>query len=68
LVDDPAAYVRVRARVRGADPDVSGGVRHVPSDRHAAYVHLPAYRKQMDRLRTEFGWPTTDQLSRQYTR
>ena len=63
LVDDPAGYARFRARRRGPDPDVVGGVKYVPSDRHAAYVHLPAYRKAMDRLRKEFGWPTTKQLS-----
>ncbi|MGD9997800.1 MAG: flavin-containing monooxygenase [Ilumatobacteraceae bacterium] len=68
LVEDRASYERFRARRRGTDPDVSGGVRHVDSDRHAAYVHLPAYRKQMDRLRRELGWPTTAELGGQYAR
>lgn len=63
LVDDPHGYARFRARLQGPDPDVSGGVRYVPSDRHAAYVHLPAYRKQLDRLRREFGWPGNKELS-----
>ena len=65
MVDDPTGYARFRARRRQPDPDVSGGVKYVPSDRHAAYVHLPAYRKEMDRLRKEFGWPATKDLSYQ---
>lgn len=66
LVDDPVAFQRFRALRKGPDPDVSGGVKHVASDRHAAYVHLPAYRKAMDRLRKQFGWPVTKELERQH--
>ena len=64
LVEDPETYARFRRRIQGNDPDVSGGVRYVPSDRHAAYVHLPAYRHQLDRLRREFGWPVAKDLTR----
>lgn len=67
LVDDPTTYRRFRAVRQGPDPDVSGGVRYVPSDRHAAYVHLPAYRKALDRLRKDFGWPTVTELEKAAT-
>ncbi|MEQ8281965.1 MAG: hypothetical protein RH863_04385 [Parvibaculum sp.] len=38
-------------------PDLSGGIKFVGSDRHATYVEIDAYRKQMTRLRKRFGWP-----------
>ncbi len=38
-------------------PDLSGGIRFVGSDRHATYVEITAYRKQMARIRTQLGWP-----------
>lgn len=40
--------------------DVSGGVRHVASDRHAAYLHLPAYRKAAAKVRSLMGWGSFD--------
>ncbi len=53
---DPALYARLREQFSSPDPDVSGGVRHLESDRHAAYVNLQAYQQQVDRLRSAFGW------------
>ena len=41
-------------------PDVSGGVRHITSDRHASYIHLPAYRKAAKKLRKRLGWERFD--------
>lgn len=37
-------------------PDLSGGIKFVGSARHATYVEIDAYRKQMKRLRKRFGW------------
>lgn len=45
---------------RERSPDFSGGVSHVASDRHASYLHLPAYRKAAARLRKRLGWPRFD--------
>ena len=45
---------------KGPSPDLSGGVRHIRSDRHAAYLHLPAYRREADRLRSRLGWEPFD--------
>lgn len=38
-------------------PDLTGGIKFVGSDRHATYVEIAAYRKQMKRVRQKFGWP-----------
>jgi Flavin-binding monooxygenase-like len=57
---DAAQYARLRLRFAGQDPDVSGGIRHVNSDRHAAYVNLQAYQKAVDALRKDFGWTAID--------
>lgn len=57
---DAALYARLRGRFAGPDPDVSGGVRHLASDRHAAYVNLHAYQKAVDSLRKDFAWPAID--------
>lgn len=53
---DGAAADRLRALRRSPSPDVSGGVRHVASDRHVGYLHLPAYRKAAGALRSQMGW------------
>lgn len=37
-------------------PDLSGGINFVGSARHATYVEIDAYRKQMNRVRKRFGW------------
>lgn len=60
---DPAQYARLRQRFASPDPDVSGGVRHINSDRHAAYVNLHAYQKAVDAMRKEFGWDPIDASS-----
>jgi Flavin-binding monooxygenase-like len=57
---DPAQYARLRARFAGPDPDVSGGVRHQATDRHAAYVNLQAYQHAVEAMRKDFGWPAID--------
>jgi hypothetical protein len=58
---DRAQFDRLRRRFAGPDPDVSGGVKHQSTDRHAAYVNLQAFQKASKTLRKEVGWPTVDQ-------
>lgn len=60
---DREQFLRLAARFAGPDPDVSGGVRHQSTDRHAAYVNLQAYHKAAKTLRKEFGWPLVGQAS-----
>ena len=38
-------------------PDLTGGIKFAASARHAAYVEIGAYRKQMKKLRRALGWP-----------
>ncbi len=54
---DPAGHARFRQIVATARPDLSGGVRHVHSDRMANYLNMVTYRKVIARLRGDFGWP-----------
>jgi len=37
-------------------PDLTGGIKFVGSSRHATYVEIDAYRKQMAHIRKRFGW------------
>lgn len=57
---DEAARAQLARTRRDASPDVSGGVKHVASDRHASYLHLPAYRKAAKKLRSKLGWGKFD--------
>ncbi len=58
---DGDQFARLRDRFAGPDPDVSGGVKHQATDRHAAYVNLQAYHKASKAIRKDFGWPVVDQ-------
>jgi hypothetical protein len=53
---DSAGRARLERLRREQSPDVSGGVRHVTSNRHSSYLHLPAYRKAAGKLRKRLGW------------
>jgi len=54
--DDPKKGVRFSKFVTGRQPDLSGGVSYVASDRHATYVNIDAYRKEMTHLRKKMRW------------
>jgi cation diffusion facilitator CzcD-associated flavoprotein CzcO len=54
---NPQEYSQLQALFAKPSPDVSGGVKHVSSDRHAAYVNLHAYQKAVAAIRKEFQWP-----------
>ena len=58
---DRDQFARLRARFAGPDPDVSGGVKHQATDRHAAYVNLQAYQKASKAFRKDLGWPVVGQ-------
>lgn len=38
-------------------PDLTGGIHFVGTDRHATYVDGKAYRKHLRRVRQRLGWP-----------
>ncbi len=58
---DRGQFAQLCRRFTGTDPDVSGGVKHQSTDRHAAYVNLQAYHHAAKQLRKDFGWPQIDQ-------
>lgn len=66
--NDRGQFDRLRERFTGPDPDVSGGVKHQATDRHAAYVNLQAYGKAATALRKDFGWPAVDQATFEHLR
>ena len=38
-------------------PKLTGGIRHVNTQRHAGYVESTAYRKYLSEVRKKLGWP-----------
>jgi cation diffusion facilitator CzcD-associated flavoprotein CzcO len=54
---DAVAHARLRRVIEHEHPDLSGGVRHVATDRMANYLNMVTYRKVMAKLRAQFGWP-----------
>jgi cation diffusion facilitator CzcD-associated flavoprotein CzcO len=58
---DRPQFEALSKRWAGPDPDLSGGVKHQATDRHAAYVNLHAWQKMSKQLRKELGWPVVDQ-------
>lgn len=57
LRDNPDRAARFREFVTHDRPDLSGGVRFVDSPRHANYVEVRAYRRNLRRVAKEMGWP-----------
>lgn len=55
--DQPKQAKRFHKRLASYQPDLSGGVNYVGSDRHATYVNIDAYKKAMTDLRKHMGWP-----------
>ncbi|WP_308798264.1 flavin-containing monooxygenase [Agromyces silvae] len=53
---DPARAARLRHIVATETPDLSGGIRFVGSDRHATYVEVRAFRRELRRLASRMGW------------
>lgn len=47
---------RFRQIIRTHNPDLSGGISFVGSDRHATYVEVRAYKRELRRLTRKMGW------------
>ena len=52
---DPARAARFDA-IKPEEPDLSGGVKYLASDRHGNYVQHDAYLAELRRLRKRMGW------------
>ncbi|MBY6212626.1 NAD(P)-binding domain-containing protein [Microbulbifer agarilyticus] len=51
------AAERLAQFIQGPEPDLSGGVRYVESNRHSGYANQQAYGKAMRKMRRAMGWP-----------
>jgi len=56
--DRPQAAERFRKLVQHDRPNLSGGIHFVATDRHATYVEVRAFRKQLRRIARLLGWST----------
>lgn len=52
---NPARAARFDA-IKAEDPDLSGGVRYLATDRHGNYVQHDAYLAELGRLRRRMAW------------
>lgn len=55
--DAPADWARLSRRINEHNPDLSGGVKYVATDRHAAYANLDALSREFKLLRKHMRWP-----------
>jgi cation diffusion facilitator CzcD-associated flavoprotein CzcO len=58
---DKAKAERIEQFINGAEPDLSGNVRYVSSNRHEGYTNSGAYSKAMQTMRKTFGWDAADE-------
>ena len=54
--DDPSAHARLRDLAAAPPPVLSGGIKLVKSARHAHYIDIDAYRKELKLFRARMGW------------
>jgi hypothetical protein len=54
--DAPASAARFDRIIQDERPDLSGGIRFVASQRHAAYVEAHAFKQHLRKLRKRMGW------------
>lgn len=50
----------IQQYIKGAEPDLSGKVRYVPSERHSGYTNSDAFIKAMAALRKTMHWPSAE--------
>lgn len=53
---NPERADKFRHIVRTENPDLTGGIRFVGSDRHATYVEVRAYKRELRRITRRMGW------------
>ena len=55
-LSDPAAHARLRALTSLSPPDLSGGIKLIKTARHAHYVDVDGFKKELKRFRRKLGW------------
>ena len=58
--DDPAEWARFQKRLDTYEPDLSGGVNYVASDRHATYANIDSMKREYKELRNHMRWPSLE--------
>lgn len=53
-------WKKLQSIVQGKEPNLTGGVRYVDSDRHRGYTNAKAYNKAAKKFRKTMGWPELD--------
>jgi hypothetical protein len=62
-LDNPGKASPFDALIASDDPDLSGGLKFVKSQRHEVYLEAHALKSYLKRLRKKMGWP---ELSESY--
>jgi uncharacterized protein Usg len=55
--DAPEEFRKFRSIIDNWNRDLSGGIKFVPSQRHAFYVNTDDYRAALKSVRKSMGWP-----------
>jgi hypothetical protein len=55
--NNPARAAAFDKLIREDRPDLSGGIHFIDSDRHKVYIEIHAYKKYVEKLRRQMGWP-----------
>lgn len=56
-LDGAATAAQFDQLIQGDEPDLSGGIQFVNSDRHAVYLDARAFLAYLVKLRAELNWP-----------
>lgn len=58
--EDGEAWQTLQRILAEPEPDLTGGVRYLDSDRHSLYVNARAYLKAVKKLCRTMGWPNME--------
>jgi hypothetical protein len=61
---NPQNAEKFEALIKNDDPDLSGGVSYVKSDRHANYINKAAYMKYLNKLDKNMKWTPLNMLNK----
>lgn len=53
----PSLATQFDQLIENDQPNFSGGLNFIDSDRHKAYIEINAYKRYIDKLRQNQGWP-----------
>ncbi|MEP0068169.1 FAD-dependent oxidoreductase [Pyruvatibacter sp.] len=59
-LNHPKRAAKIDSYINGPEPDMSGNVNYVKSDRHTGYGNKTMFLKVFKDMRKRFGWPEVD--------